>query len=404
MTTPAQALQAILDAAPLLPARSLALERCRGEILRETLVTDRPMPPFDRVAMDGFAIQSAGFTGSARMEGMCPAGAPQAALTDPRNALEVMTGAMLPIGCDTVIPVEWVRRETHRMTLREGQSWTPGQFLHRTGSDLPEGAPILGPGTRLLAPHIAIAATLGKLQLAVSTRPRIALVTTGDEIVPVSATPLPHQIRASNPHALAASLQLAGFDAPGHVHLRDDRPALESGLRTALGSCDVLLITGGVSAGAFDFIPEILPRTGAQILFHKVEQRPGRPLLFAKGQEGQLVFGLPGNPLSCLVCLHRYVLPALFHMMAAPLRARPVTLGPGFASDDHLTIFKLVRVEDGSATPLHNSGSGDLATPALSDGFVELPPGLPVAEGGRAAFFAWAYPGAWVSTFVRRET
>lgn len=394
MLTPAQALEAILAHAAPLPARSLPLDECAGEILRETLCADRPFPPFDRVSMDGVAVCSAAFTGSALVEGLCPAGTPRKALIARANALEVMTGAVLPEGCDTVIPVEWIRREGHRVVMSEDQVLQPGQFVHRAESDLAAGTPILRPGVRLLAPQIAVAATLGKTRIEVSTRPRIQIVTTGDEIVPVSASPLPHQIRSSNSHALATSLVLAGLDLPALLHVNDEQAVLVAGLETALASAEVVLITGGVSAGAFDFVPDALARAGAKTLFHKVAQRPGKPLLFARGPAGQLVFGLPGNPLSCLVCLHRYVFPALFRLMGAVPRCAPaaVHLGRGFDSDDQLALFKLVSVELGIAAPLHASGSGDLVTSIRSDGFIELLPGQRASEGSTASFYSWSAP------------
>ena len=404
MLTPAHALEAILAHATPLPARSLPLDECAGKILRESLCADRPFPPFDRVSMDGVAVCSAAFTGSALVEGLCPAGTPRKALIYRANALEVMTGAVLPEGCDTVIPVEWIRREGDRIVLSDDQALQPGQFVHRAGSDLPAGAPILHPGVRLLAPQIAVAATLGKTRIEVSTRPRVQIVTTGDEIVPVFASPLPHQIRSSNSHALATSLVLAGFDQPELRQLDDERTVLETGLNTALAGADVLLITGGVSAGAFDFVPEALARAGAETVFHKVAQRPGKPLLFARGPVGQLVFGLPGNPLSCLVCLHRYVLPALFRLMGAGLRSAPVAvrLGAGFSCDNQLTLFKLASIEQGIATPLTASGSGDLVTPARSDGFVELPSSCGAAEGSWFTFHSWSNPSAWIDEAGRK--
>jgi molybdopterin molybdotransferase len=391
MLTPTQALEAILAHTAALPARSCPLDECPGEILRETLFADRPFPPFDRVTMDGFAVCAEAFTGSAVVEGICPAGTPRKVLTVAASALEVMTGAILPEGCDTVIPVEWTRQEGDRVILRDGRPWQPGQFVHRAGSDLAVGAAVLLPGVRLLAPQIAVAATLGKTRIDVSTRPRIRIVTTGDEIVPVSAQPLPHQIRASNPHALAASLALAGFDRSEFLHLADESTVLAAGLSTALAGADVLLITGGVSAGAFDFVPDVLARVGAGIIFHKVAQRPGKPLLFARGPNEQLVFGLPGNPLSCLICLHRYVLPALFQLMQATPRSVPVSvpLAPGFSSDPELTLFKLVRIENGIAIPLSASGSGDLTAPAASNGFVEM---SPVSTATNASFYPWSNP------------
>lgn len=358
------------------------LEALGPEILAEDLYNSEPLPPFDRVAMDGIAIAFERWAAGQRdfaVAGVQAAGAPPLSLPDPALCLEVMTGAVLPPGCDTVIPYEQLQRSDAGMQLPEDLSLSRGQNVHHTGSDYAPGSLLLSAGTRLAGPQWAVAASLGKAHLQLAVRPAIAIVSTGDELVPVGATPLPHQIRLSNPYLIEADLRARGFDAITRCHLPDHEGQLAEHLQTLLSLNSVLILSGGVSMGKFDLLPDLLQQLGVNCHFHKIRQKPGKPMWFGSGPQDQLVFALPGNPVSVAVCLHRYVLPALQQMLGQPPAARPfAVLQQAIVFQKPLVNFVPVRVvyaPNGQiqAWPLPMNGSGDFASLARSDGFLELP-------------------------------
>lgn len=394
MLTPAEADAAIAAELPVAATERVPLPCCAGRVLREAVHADRDAPPFDRVTMDGIAIASAAI---ARREfgiaGLQPAGVPALALSSPADCIEVMTGAMLPAGCDTIVPVEHIRVADSRATIDSAWEPEPGQFVHRRATDAKSGDQLLAPGTRLKAPEIAIAASAGFPALAVSRLPRIAVVSTGDELVETGGPIAPHQIRRSNAYGLAAALRLAGFAPATELHLPDDRAVLETELARALAGHDVLVLSGGVSAGRFDHVPAALAAIGVRKVFHQVSQRPGRPMWFGVTASGQAVFALPGNPVSVLVCLARYVIPALAAQSGAPCPSRPVVLlAREFAFPAPLTCFLPVALrydQDGKAwaEPRPTGGSGDFISLAGTDGFVELPRGPATHVAGLAVPF-----------------
>lgn len=362
-----------------LPTIRRPLAESVGQVLRETVRSDRPQPPYDRVTMDGFALRAPRkVRREFRVEGTQRAGEAPHRLTSGSGCIEIMTGAVLPRGCDTVVPVENVERRGDTIVVTG--TLEPGRFIHRAGSDFKRGATVLQPGLHLDGPALGVAATVGRTYLRVARSPRIALATTGDEVVPVAMRPLPHQIRGSHANALAASLELHGYHGVQTVHLPDNERALARGLKQLLARCDVLIVTGGVSKGRFDFIPSVLAELGVRAVVHGVRQQPGKPFLCGRSAHGPLVFGLPGNPVSALVCLHRYVLPALAAVagaaQATPLRVR-LQEEPG--GPDGLTLFRPVRIaQDGRgqlvATHVPMKNSGDFFPLVQSDGFVEIPP------------------------------
>lgn len=353
------------------PTVTVPLADAVGEILREPLRADRPMPPFDRVTMDGIALSFATWQRGCRefrIEGIQAAGQPPQRRRSPVGCLEVMTGAVLPHGCDCVVPVEEL--EVRSGWVRVTGNVIRGQCIHQAGSDARRSKLLVPAGVVLDGPSIAVAASIGKTHLRVAQRPTIAIVSTGDELVEVGERPLPHQIRRSNAPALAASLRLHGFHNVTLAHAPDELRRLERVLRRAL-TADVVVLTGGVSKGRFDFVPGVLKKLGVRQVFHRVRQRPGKPLWFGVAHGGKLVFGLPGNPVSCLVCLHRY----LFSSVELDL-AKPIKRGA-------LTVFQPVRGD----TPVAMNTSGDFADLARSDGFVEVPEGNGYVR--RVRYWSW---------------
>lgn len=363
------------------PATRVLLEKAYGGVLREAVKADRDFPPFDRATMDGIAINCAAWNKGVRefsIEDLQKAGISALSLKKAEACLEIMTGAVLPKGCDCVIPIEHIEKEGRSARVRHEFQAQPMKNVHIKGSDAGKGDVLFQPGCRLLTSQIAVAAAVGKSKITITRTPKIALVGTGDELVEVNRPVKPFQIRRSNTYALAAGLALNGYTGTKRFHIEDDQKKLRAGLKKILQKHDVVVLSGGVSMGKLDFVPRVLEELGARVLFHKVQQRPGGPLLFGKTADGKPVFGLPGNPVSTQMCLHRYVLPYLNKAIGlAPRAANYAALSEAVTVKTALTCFLPVTVQsaqDGrlNVTPIFPQNSGDFISLTKTDGFVEL--------------------------------
>jgi molybdopterin molybdotransferase len=399
--TPEGAERLISDAIPLFHREDCAIAEAHGRVLRADLRADRDLPPFDRVTMDGYAIRASAPSGGAarfRVEATQAAGMRPFRLGASGGVcIEVMTGAVLPEGADSVIPYEETTREGEWMIPTPGAGPTiAGRNVHRRGSDHRAGDVVVRSGVRLTGREIAVAASCGHPALTVSHSPRVAVVSTGDELVEVDALVAAHQVRRSNDHAIRAALIGAGYPRADRFHLRDIRHEIEHMLWHILAEYEIVLITGGVSKGKFDFLPSELSRQGVKKIFQGVAQRPGKPFWFGLSGRMTPVFALPGNPVSAYTCLHRYVLPALDH--ASGLTARPLlkaALAEPVAFKPKLACLLPVRISSGPraellATPAATNSSGDFAGLVGTDGFVELPAAQDdFPEGYVATYRSW---------------
>jgi molybdopterin molybdotransferase len=292
-----------------------------------------------------------------------------------------MTGTALPAGCDAIVPVERITVCDGEAELPPDLSVEPDQNVHRRGSDTRQGNLLLATGTRLGPPEIAIAAAAGMARVRVSSQPMLAVISTGNELVEPGEPILSHQIRRSNAYAIAAALRLHGFQRVADDHIADDAAELRRRLKFHLETHDVLVLSGGVSMGKLDLVPQVLGELGVRCVFHKVAQRPGKPLWFGVASSGAAVLALPGNPVSTAVCVSRYVLPALAASQGqTPSRPERMALGGPVTVNPPLTLFLPVRIEIDDwgrswAMPAPTNGSGDFTALAGTDGFVELPPG-----------------------------
>ncbi len=356
----------------------IRIEDAEGRTLAETIKADRDFPPFDRVAMDGIAVSfqavEEGWEGF-RVEGLQPAGKPRLTLKNDKNCIEVMTGAMLPIGCDTVIRYEDVT-VVHDIAKLKVKNINRGQCIHPRAQDAKRGDVILSPGTRLSAGEIALLAAVGRLETDVYRFPKTAIISTGDELVDIHDSPLPHQIRRSNSYALSAALNSMGCN-PDLFHLKDDRNAMERELGKLFGKYEVIILSGGVSKGKFDLVPAVLQSLGVNTIFHEVSQKPGKPMFFGTTAK-QVIFGLPGNPVSSFLCFYRYIQPWLSTMMLHPQPSASAVLAEPFevkAKDLTYFLQVKVRMEEGRllAMPIPGGGSGDFANLKEVDGFLEIP-------------------------------
>jgi molybdopterin molybdotransferase len=366
-----------------LPDESRPLERCLGQTLREDVHAERENPAFDRVCMDGIAICSGGSEDGARqyvVEGTQAAGVPARTLSNSRSAIEVMTGAVMPTGADCVIPLEEYDLAERIVRLKANALREPYRNVQRRGSDSRPGVPMLQSGTRLNAPEIAIVASAGLASVRVSRQPRIMVASTGDELVDPGKPIAQHQVRRSNAYAVVASLTGHGFQEVKNDHILDDETMLRERLARHLAEFDVLILSGGVSKGKFDYVPKVLKELDVEEVFYQVAQRPGMPMWFGMTRQGCAVFGLPGNPIATLVCLVRYVVPALVAAMGAQ-RAwpAPIPLASPIKRGRTMTSFVPVLARCDAqgrrfAEPRIPNGSGDFLALAGTDGFVELPP------------------------------
>ena len=394
-----EALALVLSHRPVAGTEDVLLAQAIDRVLAEPVLADRDFPPFDRVTMDGIALAfteglPVPIAGEVLLiESTQYAGEAPLRLGSTAHAIEVMTGAVLPTGTHAV-----VRYEDLAVTERDGRRWaalrlTPelGQNVHRRGQDRRAGDLLLPVGTRLSPAEIAVAASVGRATLRVQKAPRVAVISTGDELVAVQDTPQPYQIRRSNGPMLGAALSQLGIRAE-EFHLSDDRAVLKNHLQDLLENYDVLLLSGGVSAGKKDFVPDVLAGLGVEKHLHQVAQRPGKPFWFGtKPGGGAAVFALPGNPVSTFLCYLKYVVPFLKTGTNSPNQPaeRRAILTENVTFKPDLTYFVPVATQFDAqgrllARPLRGSGSGDFANLLDCDGFLELPAGPDEFQAGEA--------------------
>lgn len=354
------------------------LSKALNRTLAENIYTDRPFPPFDKVMMDGIAFNyNSWYNGNRnfKVEASQYAGAPQLILNNPDACVEVMTGAMLPIGADVVVPVELIEI-TDRYARLIADAITQYQHIHKRAQDKQQNELLLQSGITISPAEIASLATVGKSEVMVGRIPSIAIISTGDELVDVDQTPESFQIRKSNVLALEASLLESGVQAD-LFHLIDDRDEIMKELSRILENHDTVIMSGGVSKGKKDYVPEVLEVLGVKKLFHRVKQRPGKPFWFGVHPSGNHIFALPGNPVSTFMCYYRYIKPWLYQSLHKKKNSELAKLTHDFEFKPRLTYFLQVKVEmekDGLvASPVQGQGSGDLANLNLADGFLELP-------------------------------
>ncbi|MFM1932543.1 MAG: hypothetical protein RL226_1846 [Bacteroidota bacterium] len=368
---------------------TVSIELAYGRVLAEDVLADRDQPPFDRVTMDGIAVRRKDLDEGLELFtvlGQQFAGDEPALLTEVQGAaIETATGASLPLGADMVLPYEWLEREGDLCKLNRSAIGAKSN-VHRRGNDLKQGEIALKADTLLGSAELAVAASFGAMNLTVYALPKLAVITTGNELVAVHEQPKPHQIRQSNATAITALLAEEKYSFKC-FHLTDNKDDIRSKLKSLFNQFDVLIFSGGVSKGKHDHLPELLQEVGVKPLFHGVSQRPGKPM-FCGTADTKIVFGLPGNPVSAFMCSVRYVLPWLNQQ----LRKKSVSSSAVLTCDHHfepaLTLFVPVKTKtiDGQvvATPVQGNGSGDFMQLAGADGFLELDKESTTFEKGTA--------------------
>lgn len=391
MISYSEALALVLSTSHSLGSESVPLKDATGCFLDENIVADRDFPPFNRVTMDGIAIRFDSFNSGLRhfqICGLARAGNEQVHLSASDGCIEVTTGCILPEGSDTVVPYEHLTAGTNRFTVNT----TPvkGQNIHKKGSDTLKNSLLLQAGKRITAKDVAVLASVGKSTVTVKRKPEVTLIATGDELIPIEMKPELHQIRLSNTYMLNSALQEFGI-VPKMLHVKDDREALRSVLMKALSESDVLILSGGVSMGKFDYLPQILEDLGINCLFHKVAQKPGKPIWFGTCEDnGCMVFSLPGNPVSTFVNYLLYFKTWLYACWNLPLDYTKVICLNEMVNKSQLVHFLPVTLtmENGlvQAKLVPNNGSGDFLSLVNSDGFIQLNPNSELQKGSFLTF------------------
>ena len=388
MLTVGEALARVCEATPVLGPERVPLAAALGRVAAEDVCSTRAVPTAPNSAMDGYAVRHvdlAGLPARLRVAAVEPAGVVVEAPLAPGTAVKLFTGSVVPAGADTVVRIEDTAEEDGAVVVRLAPP--RGADIRAAGEDIRPGQRVLAAGTAIGPADVGVLASVGRATLLVHQRPRVAILSTGTELVELEETPGPGQVVNSNAYTLAAAVREAGAEPVVLPIVRDRPEDIRALLAQALGA-DVVLSSGGVSVGDLDFVKGALAALGVEQLFWKVAQKPGKPLAFGR-LGARLVFGLPGNPVSALVCFYLYVRPALRRLQGHRRLHLPVveaTLARSVRKAVGLTEFVRVRLADGPAGPVATAvasqSSGVLSAMGAGAGLLVGPPELGELAGG----------------------
>lgn len=396
MTDPETAWRLLMDAVTPLPAAPRPPGDCLHGHLAEAVRADRDIPAADRAAMDGYAVRAADTADAPvalRLCGEVAAGSPSGPAVEAGTCVRIMTGANIPPGADAVVRIE--DTEARGAAVRLSRAVGPGAHILRRAENARAGDEVLPRGSRLDPAALALCSAVGCTMPLVHARPRVAIVVTGSEIRPAAAAVGTHELRDANGPLIAATLAAQGLGRTPWEIVPDDRDRLLEQLRLAVAGCEVTLVSGGVSVGRYDFVPEVVAALGGTIRYHGLAMKPGKPQLFATFGTDRHLFGLPGNPLAVLNGLHEFALPALRRLAGCPEDAcRPLLRLPllrdARAAGGRRTylIARLVTTAGGTGVmPLPHSGSSDFVAGCRADGMAVLPAGTPSLPAGALVDF-----------------
>lgn len=379
MITVAEAEHIILNSACDYGDEMVHFRSAQGRVLAEDIVADRDMPPGNRSTMDGVAISFDAFEKGIRsfkINAIQAAGDMPVSINDGQECVEIMTGAMLSETVDTVVRYEDLKIENSVAVVQIDKT-RRGQNVHKKGVDKKEGEVIAKKGSVVGPAIVGVAAFAGYEKVKVRKLPRVILFSNGDELVAVSDKPAAHQIRGSNTYSLQAALKEMGISAE-MVHLPDDEAVIERTLQDSFRNYDVVILSGGVSMGKYDLVAAALEKTRVKKLFHKVQQRPGKPFWFGEHEGGTKVFAFPGNPVSTFMCYRRYFVPWFQACIGVGQEQQTAVLAEGVRFEPALQYFVQVKLQINEkaqlmATPVEGNGSGDLTNLVNADAFMELP-------------------------------
>ncbi len=362
-------------------------------LLAENIFADRDFPPFHRATKDGIAIAFEAFANKEQtfdIEGIAAAGSPQLVLKDKSNCLEVMTGAILPEGADTIIMYEDVQIEKGSAKINSIPE--KGQNIHSRGADANKDSLLLKSGTIIREAEIGILATVGKSEVRVKKMPEVALISTGNELVEINEFPEAYQIRRSNIYTLKTALSRLKINAQD-FHINDRKEMILQKIKTLLNEYDILILSGGVSKGKYDYLPEVFEALGVKKIFHKVKQRPGKPFWFGQHEAtNTTIFSFPGNPNSTYLCFQVYFVNWLNTCLG--IGANKIKKGILQQAVKPMNTFTLLKqmhlcIADGKALlkPIDSNGSGDLLSLTKSNAVAIIPPDKEIYEAGELVEF-----------------
>ena len=387
---------AILLRVPPLGAEKKPLSEALGHALAENIHADRDLPPAERSAMDGFAVRSADLITPPRelkLAGELAAGSAVRLDVTPGTCVRIMTGANIPQGADTVVMVK--KADDLGDRIRFSSKASSGENIIHKAEDARRGELLLAQGALLGPLRMGVCAAVGKGKVIVYRRPRIALICTGEELRDTDAAVEPHELRNSNGPTLYAALTTMGFPVVGQKIVRDSLDELVAQLAIFSALADVIILTGGVSKGKFDFVRAAVESIGATIRFHGVAMKPGKPLLCATLENNRFIFGLPGNPLAAMTGFYEFVVPTLRRLSG--IQASEIKPSFFLATSSRITTkggrthFVLARLENGISglcvSPLATRGSSDFVSGGRSDGAIVIPPEIREVEAGTIVEF-----------------
>jgi molybdopterin molybdotransferase len=354
---------------------SVALHKAQFRVLAENIAADRDYPPFDRSVRDGFAVHSTDIPGTLHVIGEVRAGETFTGVVNAGEAVEIMTGAPVPAGANAVVMVEHCTRHEDA-GISTDQALEPGANIAPCGCEAKAGAVLLNSGVRVDYTAVSLLATTGHDYVKVFAQPRVAIVSTGDEIVGIAEQPAAYQIRNSNAWSLAAQVERAGAIPLVLPVARDTREETRKIIERGLVEADLLLLSGGVSAGKYDVVELALADLGTEFFFDRVLIQPGQPLVFGRAQ-GKFFFGLPGNPASTMVTFELFARAALDILSGATETPLPIMLArltEDFRHRPGLTRFLPAHVEGGEVTPVPWQGSGDVPSLCRANAFLIADP------------------------------
>jgi molybdopterin molybdotransferase len=397
MITVEEAEKMILDQVTDYGAEIIPFELALGRVLAENIKADRDLPPFNRVTVDGIAINYAAIENGVstfRVKLIQAAGDEPVDIDEHTECVEIMTGAMLPSSTDTVIRYEDLEMRAGLATLVTNNI-KRGQYIHYKGTDKKQDDIVAPIGQFITPAIISMIASVGETELRVKKMPKVVILSSGDDLIEVNQIPSQNQIRRSNNYTVSAILKQHHLDAE-MLHLLDDEVTIKNQLKSCLEKYDVLLFSDSISMGKFGYIDKILEELNIAKLFHKVQQRPGKSFWFGKHERGNLVFALPGNPVAAFMCIHRYFLPWLNASLGLVERpAVKAVLNNRISFIYPLKYFMQVKLHYNEycqlmATPVEGNGSDDFANLVNTDAFMELP--LEKGEFKRGEVFKiWPY-------------
>lgn len=391
-----EALDKILSEVRIYPSEIVSLDQTLGRVFAEDIVADRDYPPFHRSAMDGFALNSKLYTPNQiyPYQRELPAGMSMD-LEPNEKAIRIMTGAPVPEGFDLVIKIEDANlselngQKQVSFSLKDAKPW---QNIAKQGEDVKNNQLVLPKGNQIGTSEFSLLASLGKEKVSVVKAPKIHIISTGNEVVPIQTSPLPYQIRDSNSYTITSILSKYKIQPESVTHVPDLESEITEQIQKGL-EADILILSGGVSMGSMDLVPSILQRLGVELIFHKAAIKPGKPIWFGK-RKNTIVFGMPGNPFSVQTCSRIFLEPFLRKSLGQnQLPSYILPFSTYKQRKGGLTEFFPVRLETRDKTyltPLAFNGSGDIRAGIFSDGLAIFPGELSqIQRGDMIEFLPW---------------